>query len=129
MGTETNYEEDETVLRRNNRILRISNRKLSARERDSDDRAEALSYSLLESDSNRGEAQEAFGKIWRSGLIDSGPDDYSFMVEVIVEALTKCKAARTQGASATTCGTTKAPPGWFCTRSTGHQGPCAAVVV
>lgn len=25
-----------------------------------------------------------------------------------------------------TCGTTKVPPGWRCTRDRGHPGPCAA---
>lgn len=25
------------------------------------------------------------------------------------------------------CGTTVAPPGWWCSRTLGHEGPCAAI--
>jgi len=25
------------------------------------------------------------------------------------------------------CGTGIAPPGWYCTRDAGHEGPCAAI--
>ena len=95
MSTEI-YEEEESTVRRNNKVLRLSNRNIRARERDAREQTEALQYSLIESDSNKSEAEIAFGEIWRSGLIDSGPDEYSFMSEVIIEALTKCKAARTQ---------------------------------
>ena len=98
MSTEI-YEEDETILRRNNRILRTSNRKLSARERDSDDRAEALSYSLLEADSNKSEAEIASGKLWGSGEFDCGPENYQLIVEECLTAVRMLKAAQTQDAS------------------------------
>ena len=29
-------------------------------------------------------------------------------------------------AAAEPCGATKTPPGWYCTRALGHEGPCAA---
>jgi hypothetical protein len=92
------YEDDDEVrsaTRIQNRALRLSNRKIRARERDSRERAEALQFSLIEADSNRDDAVVAFGKLWQSGLFDCGPQDYDFMVEVSLEALSRVTPAET----------------------------------
>jgi hypothetical protein len=92
------YEEDDEVrsaTRIQNRALRLSNRKIRARERDMLDRADALQFSLIEADSNRDDAVVAFGKLWRSGLFDCGPQDYAFMVEVLLEAMSRVTPAET----------------------------------
>jgi hypothetical protein len=92
------YEDDDEVrsaTRIQNRALRLSNRKIRARERDSRDRAEALQFSLIEADASRDDAVVAFGKLWQSGLFDCGPQDYDLMAEIIVEALERAKTAET----------------------------------
>ena len=90
------YEEDDEVCsatRIQNRALRLSNRKIRARDRESRERADALQYSLIESDANRDAAVVALGRLWQSGLFDCGPQDYDFMVEVSLEALSRVTPA------------------------------------
>ena len=94
-----NFEEEERSVRANNRVLRISNRKIRERERAVREQSEALSFALIESDANASAAQEALGKLWRSGLVDTGPQDYDLMVEIAVEALKRVDTARTQDPS------------------------------
>lgn len=43
---------------------------------------------------------------------------------IVGESLTDYHARK---AALPRCGTSKAPPGWRCTRELGHSGPCAAV--
>ena len=65
------------------------------RDRESRERADALQYSLIESDANRDAAVVALGRLWQSGLFDCGPQDYDFIVEVSLEALSRVTPAET----------------------------------
>jgi hypothetical protein len=103
MSTPNFEEEEERSIRANNRVLRISNRKIREREREERERADALYYALLEADGSRDAAIEAFGKLWGSGEFDCGPEDVELIVEECLTAVRMLKAARTQPAAQVSC--------------------------
>ena len=96
MSKEQHYEEDESGIRQRNRTLRLSNRKARERHRAEVERSDSLYFTLLEVEGDRDAAQESFGKLWRSGLFDTGPQEYDLMVEIILEALRRANTAGTQ---------------------------------
>lgn len=93
------YQDDEirSATRDQNRALRISNRNIRRREREQRERADTLYYELLQADGSRDAATEAFGKLWRSGAFDCGPQDYDFMVEVALEAIRIASGVQSAG--------------------------------
>jgi len=99
MSKGSQYEEDEirSVTRDQNRALRISNRNSRRREREERERADALYYALLEADGSRDAAVEAFGKLWRSGAFDCGPQDYDIIVEIALEAVRIASGVQSAG--------------------------------
>jgi hypothetical protein len=78
-------QEETTVIRQMNKTLRTVNKGLRSQLQQSGERVDEMFLALCETDPS---AELAMETLWASGLFDCGPQDYQYIVERVIEAMT-----------------------------------------